>query len=138
MWCPISNYDDPIVRVYIINIFLRLRIAVGKRYSTIETKEVARIGHSGFIFRLSTQVKDEVRKKKCGMSNTGSFLCFNSNISKLYNNSIVAKTNVMTFIPTTTLKWVYWFIYRQSPVPFIQCQVLKITKNICWRFFLVY
>jgi hypothetical protein len=102
-------------------------------HSTIETKEVARIGHSGFIFQLSIQVKDEVRNKKCGVSNTDSFLFFNSNISKLYNNSIVAKTNGMTFIPTTTLKWVYWFIYRQSLVPFIQCQVLKITKNICWR-----
>jgi hypothetical protein len=138
MWCPISNYDDAIVRGYIINIFLRLRIAVRKRYNTIETTEVARIGHIGLIFRLSIQVKDEVRKKKCGMSNTGSFLCFNSNISKLYNNSIIAKTNGMTFTPTTTLKWVYLFIYRQSPVPFIQCQVLKITKNICGRFFLVY
>jgi hypothetical protein len=51
---------------------------VGKRHSTIETNEVARIGHSGFIFSLSTQVKDEVRKKKCGMFNAGSFLCFNS------------------------------------------------------------
>ena len=138
MRCPIPNYDDAIIRGYIINIFLRLRIAVRKIYNTIETKKVARIGHSGFIFRLITQVKNEVRKKKYGMSKTGSFLCFNSNISKLYNNSIVAKTNGMTFIPTTTLKWVHWFIYRQSLVPFIQCQVLKITKNICGRFFLVY
>jgi hypothetical protein len=107
MWFPISNYGDAIVSGYITNIFLRLQIAVSKRYSTIETKEAARIGHSGFIFRLSIEVKAEVRKKKCVMSNTGSFICFNRNISKLYNNSIVAKTNGMTCIPTTTLKWVY-------------------------------
>jgi hypothetical protein len=155
MRCPMQNYDDAIVRGYIINIFLRLRIVVGKRYSTIETtrigtywscswnkchticfcndtiivqfgyiaietQEAACFGHTIFLFahlvlHLSYQAENEP-----AMSNTCHFLCLNS---------------VVYF---TTLKWVHWYIYRQSPVPFIQCQVLKITKNICGRFFLVY
>ena len=34
-------------------------------------------------------------------------LCFNNNVSNLYNNSVVEKTNGMTFNPTTTLKLFY-------------------------------
>jgi hypothetical protein len=34
------------------------------RYSTIEIKEAARIGYSGFLFCISTQGKAEVRSTK--------------------------------------------------------------------------
>ena len=67
------------------------------KYSTIETKEVLDI--MGFFFRMSTQVKAEVRstkavtwvrmrKKKPVISNTGKFFSFNNNVSNLYNNSV--------------------------------------------------
>ena len=47
---------------------------IGIRYSTIETKEAARIGYKlmGFFFRMSTQVKTEVR------STTGRHLSTNA------------------------------------------------------------
>ena len=81
----------------------------------------------GFFFCMSTQVKAEVRstkavtwirmrKKKPVISNTGKFFCFNNNVSNLYNNSVVEKTNGMAFNRTTTLKLIYWFIYHQSIV----------------------
>jgi hypothetical protein len=119
-------------------------------YSTIETKEAARIGYNGFLFphsysgdglgaarigyngflfphsysgdglgayitgfffRMSTQVKAEVRstktvtwvrmrKRKPVISNTDKFFCFNNNVSNVYNNSVVAKTNGMAYIFT--------------------------------------
>ena len=47
---------------------------------------------TGFFFRMSTQVKAVI-------SNTGNFFCFNNNVSNLYNNSVVEKTNGMTFNP---------------------------------------
>ena len=57
---------------------------------------------TGFFFRMSTQVKAEVRmrKKKPVISNTGKFFCFNNNVSNLYNNSVVAKINGMAYIFT--------------------------------------
>ena len=51
-------------------------------YSTIETKEVARIGYNGFLFPMST----------------GKFFCFNNNVSNLYNNSVVVKIIGMAYI----------------------------------------
>ena len=56
---------------------------------------------TGFFFRMSTQVKAEVRstkavtwvrmrKKYPVISNTGKFFCFNNNVSNLYNNSVIA------------------------------------------------
>ena len=51
MWYPISDYDGTIIIINPINIFQRLRIAVSKGYSTIETKEEVRIGHSGVLFQ---------------------------------------------------------------------------------------
>ena len=48
-----------------------------------------------------------MRKKKPVISNTGSFFCFNSNVPNLYNNSVVEKTNCMTFNPTITLTLIY-------------------------------
>ena len=53
-------------------------------YSTIETKEAARIGYNGFLFRMST----------------GKFFCFNNNVSNLYNNSVVVKIIGMAYIFT--------------------------------------
>ena len=47
---------------------------------------------TGFFFRMSTQVKAVI-------SNTCNFFCFNNNVSNLYNNSVVEKTNGMTFNP---------------------------------------
>ena len=65
----------------------------------------------GFFFRMSTQVKAEVRstmavtrvrmrKKKPVISNTRKFFCFNNNVSNLYNNSVVEKINGMAYIFT--------------------------------------
>ena len=65
----------------------------------------------GFFFRMSTQVKAEVRstkavtwvrmrKKKPVISNTGKFFCVNNNVSNLYNNSVVAKINGTAYIFT--------------------------------------
>jgi hypothetical protein len=51
MWYPILDYGGTIIIRYHINIFHRLWIAVSKRYSTIETKEEVRIGHSGVLFQ---------------------------------------------------------------------------------------
>ena len=81
------------------------------RNSTIETKEVTRIGYNRFFFRMSTQVKAEVRstkavtwvrmrKKKPVISNTGTFFCFNNNVSNLYNNSVVEIIYGMAYIFT--------------------------------------
>ena len=47
------------------------------------------------------------------ISNTGSFFCFNSNLSNLYNKSDVEKINGMTLNPTTTLKMIYLLKYHQ-------------------------
>jgi hypothetical protein len=66
---------------------------------------------TGFFFRMSTQVKAEVRstkaviwvrmrKKKPAISNTGKFFCFNNSVSNLYNNSVVAKIYGMAYIFT--------------------------------------
>ena len=84
---------------------------------------------TGFFFRMSTQVKAEVRstkavtwvrmrKKKPVISNTGKLFSFNNNVSNLHNNSVVEKINGMTFNQTTTLKLIYWFTYHQSIVHF--------------------
>jgi hypothetical protein len=82
---------------------------------------------TGFFFRMSTQVTALVlrtsaftwvlmRKKKPVISNTGNLFCFNNNVSNLYNNSVVDKTNGMAFNSTTPLKLIYWFTYHQSIV----------------------
>jgi hypothetical protein len=66
---------------------------------------------TGFFFRMSTQVKAEVRstkavtrvqmrKKKPVISNTGKFFCFNNNVYNVYNNSVVDKINDMAYIFT--------------------------------------
>jgi hypothetical protein len=65
----------------------------------------------GFFFRMSTQVKAEVRstktvtwvqmrKKNPVISNTGKFICFNNNVSNLYNKSVVEKIYGMAYIFT--------------------------------------
>ena len=41
-----------------------------------------------------------MRKKKPVIFNTGKFLCFNNNVSNLYNNSVVEKINGMAYIVT--------------------------------------
>jgi hypothetical protein len=52
---------------------------------------------TGFFFRMSTQAKAKavtrvrMRKKNPVISNTGKFICFNNNVSNLYNNSVVEK-----------------------------------------------
>jgi hypothetical protein len=52
-------------------------------YIIIQTKEAARIGYNGFLFRIRTQVL--MRKKKPAISNTGCFFCFNSTVSYTRN-----------------------------------------------------
>ena len=100
-----------------INSPLRFRI----KYSTIETKEAARIGYSEFLFPREYSGDGlgwvRMRKKKPVISDTGNFFCLNNNVSNLYNNSVVEKTNGMTFNPNTTLKLIYWFIYHQWTIP---------------------
>ena len=73
------------------------------RYSTIETKEAARIGYNGFLFPHSYSgdgLGARMRKKKLAISRTGKFFCFNNNVSNLYNNSVVAKIYGMAYIFT--------------------------------------
>ena len=73
------------------------------RYSTIETKEAARIGYNGFLFPHSYSgdgLGARMRKKKLVISRTGKFFCFNNNVSNLYNNSVVAKIYGMAYIFT--------------------------------------
>ena len=65
---------------------------------------------TGFFFRMSTQVKAEVRstnvvtwvrmRKKTVISNTGKFFSFNNNVSNLYNTNVVEKINDMAYIFT--------------------------------------
>ena len=66
---------------------------------------------TGFFFRMSTQVKADMRstkavtgvrmrKKKPAISNTGKFFCFNNNASNLYNNSVVEKIYGMAYVFT--------------------------------------
>ena len=74
-----------------------------KKYSTIEIKEAVALDIAGFFFNLTTQVKAAVHKKKCVISNTGCLFCFNSNISSLYNTSIVAKQMVCHLFPLRLL-----------------------------------
>jgi hypothetical protein len=47
------------------------------RYSTIETKEVDRIGYNRFLYIQLV------------IFNTGNLFCFNSNMSNLYNNYVI-------------------------------------------------
>jgi hypothetical protein len=78
----------------------------GPFLSTIETKEPARIGYNGFLFpdeysgstKAVTRVR--MRKKKPVLSNTGKFICFNNNVSNLYNNSVVEKIYGMAYMFT--------------------------------------
>ena len=66
---------------------------------------------TGFFFRMSIHVKAEVRstkavtlvrmrKKNPVLSNTGKFICFNNNVSNLYNNSVVEKIYGLAYIFT--------------------------------------
>jgi hypothetical protein len=95
-------------------------------------------------------------KKNPAMSNTDRFFCLNSTVYFTYSYSQPVKYPIRAasvvlivmyptctiilvlqkHIPTTTLKWVYWFVFRQASVPFIKYQVLEITKYTSLRFFL--
>ena len=81
-----------------------------------------------------------MQKKKPVISNADRFFCFNNNVSNLYNNSLVEKTNGMAFNPTQTLKLNYQFIYHQSSVHLKKCQVLKVIKyiSVCWIWWTFY
>jgi hypothetical protein len=46
-------------------------------------------------------------EKETRISNTGNLFCFNSNVSNLYNERVVEKTNDMIFNPTKILKLIY-------------------------------
>jgi hypothetical protein len=45
-----------------------------------------------------------MRKKKPVISNTGKFVCFNNNVSNLYDNSVVEQINFMAYIFTLLIK----------------------------------
>ena len=47
-----------------LGVFFNNTIIVQVRYSIIETKEVARIGYNGFLFRIRTQVTALVLKTR--------------------------------------------------------------------------
>ena len=71
---------------------LILLILSCKRYSTVETKEAARIlDITGFFFRMNTPVKALVvrMRKKSLYSIRVTPFCFNSNVSNLYNNDVM-------------------------------------------------
>ena len=91
MWYPISEYGGTIIIIYLINIFHRLRIAVSKIYSTVETKEAVRIGHSGLLFQPDYSGEGGGAQKEICYVQYGSCFCFNSNVFNLYNNTIVAR-----------------------------------------------
>ena len=80
----VLNYRPPVDKHYSFDFLwiikkLKRKFPTGLNigYSTIETKEVDRIGYNG--------------KKKPVISNTGKFFCFNNNVSNLYNTSVVKK-----------------------------------------------
>jgi len=79
---------------------LNYRVATSIRYSTIETKEAARIGYNGFLFPHEYSARVRIikaftcvlmRKRKPVIFNT--FFCFNSNESNLYNNDVIIYKN---------------------------------------------
>ena len=90
---------------------------------------------TGFFFRMSTHVKAEVRstkavtlvrmrKKNPVLSNTGKFVCFNNNVSNLYNNSVVEKIYGMVYMYIFTL-----LMFRKS-------NKTTINKNKTTNFYL--
>ena len=50
---------------------------------------------SSSIAITSVYVSVRMRKKKPVISNTGNFFCFNTNVSYLYNNSVVEKKQMV-------------------------------------------
>ena len=132
MWYTISDYGGTIIIRYLINIFDRLRIAVSKVHSTIETKEAVCIGHSAVLIQPDYSGEGEVHKKKFAMSNAGSFF-----VSIVMYPTCTIILLSQEHIPTTTLKWVYWSTYGQASVPFIKYQILEITEYTSLHFFLV-
>ena len=81
------------------------------RYMLLKQKRRPVLDITGFLFRMSTQVKAEVRSTKAVtwvrmreknpvISNTGKFFCFNNNVSNLYNNSVVEKIYGMAYVFT--------------------------------------
>ena len=128
MWYTISDYGGTIIR-YLINIFDRLRIAVSKVHSTIETKEAVCIGsYSSWLLRW---------RRRCTKRNLQCPMRAASFVSIVMYPTCTIILLLQNHIPTTTLKWAYWFIYRQASVPFITYQVLEITKYTSLCFFLV-
>ena len=121
-------------------------------YSTIETKEADRFffhmstqvkAEAGFFFCMSTQVKAKVRstkavtwirmrKKKPVISNTGKFFCFNSNVSNLYNNSVVEKLYGLAYIFTLLMfkKPNKTTINKNKTTNFLSVNVLSILVYI--------
>jgi len=131
MWYPISHYGGTIIIRYIINIFHQLRIAVSKVYSTSETKEAVRIGHREVLFSAWL-----LRwRPRCAKRNVLCPIQAASFVSIVMYPTCTIILLLQKHIPTTTLKWVYWFIYRQASVPFIKYQIIEITKYTTVRFF---
>ena len=72
------NIDAQLLTTSIMHGYYKYFISI--RYSTIETKEAARIGYKRFLYIQLV------------IFNTGNFFCFHSNVSNLYNNdSIIYK-----------------------------------------------
>jgi hypothetical protein len=97
MWNVYTTISYYFIVYYMLRINRNHIHALSIRYSTIETKEAARIGYNitGFFFSMSTQVKagvrstkavtwERMRKMKLVISNSGTFFCFNNNVSNLY------------------------------------------------------
>ena len=97
--CSNNNKLIDLVNIFNLKNVIDKPTRISIRYNTIETKEAARIGYNGFLF--SHEYSGEGRGGgKNATSNTGKFFCFNSTVSKLYNNSVVEKINGMAYIFT--------------------------------------
>ena len=114
-------------------------------YDTVLLKQKERpvLDIAGFFFRMSTQAKAKVhstkvvtwvrmRKKNHVISNTGKFMCFNNNVSNLYNNSVVEKIYGMAYIFTLLMfrKSNKTIINKNNTTIFLSVNVLSILVYI--------
>jgi hypothetical protein len=100
MWYPISDYGGTIIIRYLINIFHRLRIAVSKIYSTIETNEAVRIGHSGFLFQPDYSGEGQGAQKE---------ICYQINICAipLFRWNILSYDHIYELWVTYMFSWFF-------------------------------
>jgi hypothetical protein len=69
-----------------------------------------------------------MRKKNPVVSNTGKFICFNNNVSNLYNNSVVEKIYGMAYIFSVVEK-IYDMAYIFTLLMFRKSNKTTISKK---------